>query len=231
MTFRRPKTLAPTVSNLILDWVERSAVLIIFAYFVVRMAPRLAQLITVQMDHPELILPAAGISAQAALLIVSELLSVILILARRPSPSLSSYPLDWALCFLAITLPLLVVPAPAGGLMPPEVATALMLAGLMIQITAKLALWRSFGIVPANRGIKASGPYRLLRHPMYAAALLMLLGIPVALGSWWGVLVFAAIIPALAWRLLDEERVLVRGLDGYAAYKRKVRWRMIPHIW
>jgi len=85
--------------------------------------------------------------------------------------------------------------------------------------------------VAAGQTVISTGPYGVVRHPMYAAALLMLLGIPVALGSWWGVLVFAAIIPALAWRLLDEERVLVRGLDGYAAYKREVRWRMIPHIW
>jgi protein-S-isoprenylcysteine O-methyltransferase Ste14 len=85
--------------------------------------------------------------------------------------------------------------------------------------------------VAAGQTVISTGPYGVVRHPMYAAALLMLLGIPIALGSWWGVLVFAAIIPALAWRLLDEERVLVRGFDGYAAYKRKVRWRMIPHIW
>ena len=85
--------------------------------------------------------------------------------------------------------------------------------------------------VAAGQTVISTGPYGVVRHPMYAAALLMLLGIPVALGSWWGVLVFAAIIPALAWRLLDEERILVRGLDGYAAYKREVRWRMIPHIW
>jgi len=85
--------------------------------------------------------------------------------------------------------------------------------------------------VAAGQTVISTGPYGVVRHPMYAAALLMLLGIPIALGSWWGVLVFAAIIPALAWRLLDEERVLVRGLDGYPAYKCKVRWRMIPHIW
>ena len=60
--------------------------------------------------------------------------------------------------------------------------------------------------VAAGQTVISTGPYGVVRHPMYAAALLMLLGIPVALGSWWGVLVFAAIIPALAWRLLDEER-------------------------
>jgi protein-S-isoprenylcysteine O-methyltransferase Ste14 len=85
--------------------------------------------------------------------------------------------------------------------------------------------------VATGQTVISTGPYGVVRHPMYATALIMLLGIPVALGSWWGVLVFVAIVPALAWRLLDEERVLVRDLDGYAAYKRKVRWRLIPHIW
>jgi hypothetical protein len=163
MTFWPHQKLTPAAFNRILDWVERSVVLILFAYFVLRLAPRLAQLLIVQVNHPELILPAAGISAQAALLIVSELLSVILILARRPSPSLSSYPFDWALCFLAITLPQLAAPAPAGTVLPAEVATALMLIGLMIQIAVKTALWRSFGIVPANR---ASNP---AVHTVYCA--------------------------------------------------------------
>ena len=59
----------------------------------------------------------------------------------------------------------------------------------------------------------------------------MLLGIPIALGSWWGALVLLALIPVLGWRLIDEERLLLRDLDGYAEYRRKVRWRLIPYIW
>jgi protein-S-isoprenylcysteine O-methyltransferase Ste14 len=66
---------------------------------------------------------------------------------------------------------------------------------------------------------------------MYAAALLMFLGIAMALGSWWGMAVLAAVLPALAWRLVDEERVLLRDLNGYADYRRKVRWRLIPLVW
>jgi protein-S-isoprenylcysteine O-methyltransferase Ste14 len=85
--------------------------------------------------------------------------------------------------------------------------------------------------VAAGQTVISSGPYGIVRHPMYAAALIMLLGIPVALGSWWGVLVFAAVVPTLAWRLLDEERVLVRDLEGYADYRRKVRWRLVPGLW
>jgi len=85
--------------------------------------------------------------------------------------------------------------------------------------------------VTSGQTVISIGPYALVRHPMYAAALVMLLGIPVALGSWWGALVLVALVPALGWRLIDEERLLLRDLDGYAEYRRKVRWRLIPYIW
>lgn len=85
--------------------------------------------------------------------------------------------------------------------------------------------------VSSDQKVISTGPYAIIRHPMYAAALLMLLGIPIALASWWGILVLAAILPALAWRLVDEERVLVRDLGGYADYRRNVKYRLIPHIW
>ena len=85
--------------------------------------------------------------------------------------------------------------------------------------------------VTSGQTVISTGPYALVRHPMYAAALLMLLGIPIALGSWWGALVLLALIPVLGWRLIDEERLLLRDLDGYAEYRRKVRWRLIPYIW
>jgi protein-S-isoprenylcysteine O-methyltransferase Ste14 len=85
--------------------------------------------------------------------------------------------------------------------------------------------------VASGQKVVSTGPYAIVRHPMYAAALLMLLGIPISLGSWWGALVLLALLPALAWRLLDEERLLLRDLEGYAGYRRKVPWRLIPHLW
>jgi protein-S-isoprenylcysteine O-methyltransferase Ste14 len=66
---------------------------------------------------------------------------------------------------------------------------------------------------------------------MYATALVMLLGIPIALGSWWGVLIVVALVPALIWRLLDEERFLARNLSGYVEYQGGVRYRLLPLIW
>jgi protein-S-isoprenylcysteine O-methyltransferase Ste14 len=83
----------------------------------------------------------------------------------------------------------------------------------------------------ADQTVISTGPYAHVRHPMYSGALVMLLGIPIALGSWWGVLVIAAILPALAWRLLDEEKFLARNLPGYVGYQDSVRYRLIPWIW
>jgi protein-S-isoprenylcysteine O-methyltransferase Ste14 len=77
----------------------------------------------------------------------------------------------------------------------------------------------------------STGPYALVRHPMYAGGLVMLVGIPIALGSWWGLLVIAAVMPALIWRLFEEEKFLVRNLPGYAEYQKTVRYRLIPQVW
>ncbi len=82
-----------------------------------------------------------------------------------------------------------------------------------------------------DQTVISTGPYALVRHPMYAGGLVMLLGVPIALGSWWGILVFVAIIPALIWRLLDEEKFLARNLPGYLEYKNQVRYRLIPLVW
>lgn len=83
----------------------------------------------------------------------------------------------------------------------------------------------------ADQRVISSGPYAWVRHPMYAAGFLLLLGIPIALGSWWGVLVAFAILPALIWRLLDEERFLARNLPEYPKYQGRVRYRLLPLLW
>jgi protein-S-isoprenylcysteine O-methyltransferase Ste14 len=82
-----------------------------------------------------------------------------------------------------------------------------------------------------DQKVISTGPYGRVRHPMYAGGLLMLLGMPIALGSWWGLLVFVGTVPALIWRLVDEESFLARNLPGYVAYQEKVRYRLIPLVW
>jgi protein-S-isoprenylcysteine O-methyltransferase Ste14 len=82
-----------------------------------------------------------------------------------------------------------------------------------------------------DQRVISTGPYALVRHPMYASMLVMLLGMPIALGSWWGVLALLVMGPALILRIFDEERFLVQELPGYAEYRQKVRYRLIPHLW
>jgi protein-S-isoprenylcysteine O-methyltransferase Ste14 len=71
----------------------------------------------------------------------------------------------------------------------------------------------------------------MVRHPMYAAAVVLMAGIPIALGSWWGLSVMTAIVPVLVWRLLHEERVLAERLPGYRDYLTRVPWRLVPSVW
>jgi protein-S-isoprenylcysteine O-methyltransferase Ste14 len=119
---------------------------------------------------------------------------------------------------------------------PPVMSTAgdafVLLAWLAIFLVFKENTFTAATIQLAPGQIVVStGPYALLRHPMYAGALVMFLGIPIALGSWWGLLVFVVMIPALIWRLLDEEEFLASNLVGYVEYQKKVRYRLIPLVW
>jgi len=85
--------------------------------------------------------------------------------------------------------------------------------------------------IAEGQTVISTGPYALVRHPMYAAALVMLVGVPLALGSWWGLFVLLVILPVLIWRLLDEERFLRQKLPGYAEYQTKVKYRLAPFVW
>ena len=76
-----------------------------------------------------------------------------------------------------------------------------------------------------------TGLYAVVRHPMYLATLLMFLPIPLILGSLWGLCAFALYPVAIVIRILDEERVLTEGLEGYAAYRKRVKYRLIPFVW
>ena len=86
------------------------------------------------------------------------------------------------------------------------------------------------GVMEGQRVI-STGPYAMVRHPMYASSLLYLLGTPLALGSYWGLIPFGLMVPLLIMRLLDEERMLVRELPGYDAYRQRVRHRLVPFLW
>jgi len=85
--------------------------------------------------------------------------------------------------------------------------------------------------VEPGQPVISIGLYGVVRHPMYSGALLLAVCMPLALGSLWSLLLLIALVPVLAWRLLDEERVLKRDLAGYEAYCARVRYRLIPFVW
>ena len=85
--------------------------------------------------------------------------------------------------------------------------------------------------IAANQQVVSTGPYASVRHPMYASASLYLVGTPLALASYWGLLPGVAMLPLLIWRLIDEERLLASNLPGYAEYQKRTRYRLIPFVW
>jgi protein-S-isoprenylcysteine O-methyltransferase Ste14 len=85
--------------------------------------------------------------------------------------------------------------------------------------------------VTENQKVISTGPYAIVRHPMYASASLYLLGTPLALGSFFGLVPIAAMMPFLIWRLFDEESFLARNLPGYTEYQKRVKHRLVPFVW
>jgi protein-S-isoprenylcysteine O-methyltransferase Ste14 len=85
--------------------------------------------------------------------------------------------------------------------------------------------------VDAEQKVVTTGPYALVRHPMYSGALVMLIGVPLALGSWWGLLLVIPITAVLIWRLLEEEKFLTTNLPGYSDYQHRVRYRLLRFVW
>ena len=108
-----------------------------------------------------------------------------------------------------------------------------------------LGLWLSWQVLKENsfaapvvklqkeRGHKvvSTGPYAYVRHPMYASVILFAAGVPLLLGSWWGLLVSPLLVLVLAFRAVMEERMLKAGLEGYADYAERVRYRFVPLLW
>jgi|SRR5918993_4980658 protein-S-isoprenylcysteine O-methyltransferase Ste14 len=192
------------------DAFERLALVLLCAPFVLALAATLP-------SHPWWILIA-----------ISETLAVVLILTRRPgNMALAPYP--FIIGFAGTALPLFIRPAEGGALIPAAVSTTLMMAGLALNIAAKLFLNRSFGVVAANRGVKRGGPYRLVRHPMYLGYFATQLGFLLSSFSIQNLVLYLIAWTLQLLRILEEERFL--SVDpAYRAYQSKVRYRLIPGL-
>jgi protein-S-isoprenylcysteine O-methyltransferase Ste14 len=163
------------------------------------------------------------------LLLVSESLVVILTVMRR-----RAYLVDTSAAALTITAIALVGPpllrtGDAPGLVPDALTAMVSAAAVCLVIAGKITLGRSFGIVPANRGVVDKGPYLLVRHPIYAGYLVSHLAFVAAYPRPWNIAVLIISDTALVWRALFEERLL-RKDERYQAYCGRVGWHLVPGL-
>ena len=144
------------------------------------------------------------------------------------------------LCTSIGFIALLVVPAldqrfgwsnvPLGGISAGDILVAL--GFYLISLVYRENTFTSATIeIAENQEVVSTGPYAIVRHPMYASASLYLVGTPLALGSYWGLVPVVAIMLFLIWRLIDEERFLATNLPGYTEYQKRVRHRIVPFLW
>ena len=162
------------------------------------------------------------------LALISEGLIVFFMNIRRDARMITIRPLDWMIALLGTALPLLVRP---GGhpFAPTLVGTCFMLTGLLFSISAKLTLRRSFGLAAANRGVVLSGPYRIVRHPIYAGYILIYVGFLLNNPLAWNFAIYLLTISLLIFRVMAEEILLTRD-PNYAAFKQRVHYRVMPGV-
>lgn len=190
-------------------YAERLFLIVLSGGVVMRLWPSLA-------EHPEF-----------SLFLFSELLGVFLILTqRRGSWTTEAFPIIIAL--IGTGAALLVMPQ-GTALAPAAVSATLFFVGGFIALLAKLSLGRSFGLVPANRGVKRGGIYRFVRHPMYFGYMMNHLGFLLAFFSLWNVVIYAIAWYCLWLRAREEEKFLLRD-EAYVAYASDVRFRLVPGI-
>jgi protein-S-isoprenylcysteine O-methyltransferase Ste14 len=163
------------------------------------------------------------------LLLASESLIVVLTVVRRRAQTVDRSMAASFVTALSIVGPPLVRAADGPGLVPDAVTATASAMGLAVVIVGKLALGRSFGIVPANRGVVARGPYMVVRHPIYAGYVVTHLAFLAAHPQPWNVCIVAVADVALVVRAFFEERVLSADV-GYRSYCRRVEWHFVPGV-
>ncbi|WP_174301729.1 isoprenylcysteine carboxylmethyltransferase family protein [Caulobacter sp. S45] len=197
-----------------LDLLERGAVLGLFASFALR-------------NYHAVVDQGHWFNA---IMVASEALVALFILIRRPTTEVTQRGGDWALAFAATVGPLLAQASSSGHpLVPLGLGVLLLLSGLAFQVWAKLTLRRSFGIIPANRGVKASGPYRLMRHPMYLGYVTVHIGFLLLSPNLWNLIVYGLSFAVQIVRIQAEERLLSQD-PAYAAFQARTRFRLVPGV-
>jgi protein-S-isoprenylcysteine O-methyltransferase Ste14 len=164
------------------------------------------------------------------LLAISESLPVLLIIIRKPGDMLMK-PYPFLLAFVGTAAPLLVRPATGGFQILPDMAVgALMALGLAVNIAAKLSLWRSFGLAPANRGVRDGGAYKFVRHPMYLGYFLTQVAFLLSNLSIGNLVKYLVTWGVQILRIREEEKFLLRD-SAYQDLAKRVKFRLVPGIY
>jgi protein-S-isoprenylcysteine O-methyltransferase Ste14 len=162
-------------------------------------------------------------------LLASEALVVVFTIVRRPARTVDRSVVAAAMTSISMAAPALLRAADSGGLVSDAATALLSVVGLTLIIAGKLTLGRSFGLVPANRGVVARGPYSFVRHPIYAGYLTTHLAFLIAHPRPWNLAVLLVADTALVLRALKEERLLATDIE-YEAYCRRVGWHLVPGV-
>jgi protein-S-isoprenylcysteine O-methyltransferase Ste14 len=163
------------------------------------------------------------------LLLASESLVVVLTLARRRAAVIDSSAKAATVTVVSLVGPWLLRTGDAAALSPDVFTTMISATGLAVVVASKIALGRSFGLVPANRGVVVRGPYGFVRHPIYLGYLVTHVAYFFAHPTMWNAAVIIIGDGTLIARALMEERVLQRDA-AYAAYCRRVSWHLMPGV-
>lgn len=163
------------------------------------------------------------------LLLVSEMLVVVLTVMRRSAAAVDRSMRARLLTTLSMLGPPLLQPAHVPALAPEALTVAVSAGGLAIVIAGKITLGRSFGLMPANRGVVSSGMYRVVRHPIYLGYLVTHIAFLASTPSAWNVAALVAADGALLARAVCEEATLARDAR-YRAYQQVVKWRVCPGL-
>jgi protein-S-isoprenylcysteine O-methyltransferase Ste14 len=165
----------------------------------------------------------------AAFLVV-QIWVVVAYLIRRPARAVTRRLGDWILAFGGTFAGVLLRPVGAHPQWGVTIGLGVQLLGILISLVAFLTLGRSFGFAAADRGLVTRGPYALIRHPIYAAYLLVLSGYLLQSISVWNALVVLLVTSCNVGRALVEERLLATS-EPYEAYRSQVPWRLLPGVW
>jgi protein-S-isoprenylcysteine O-methyltransferase Ste14 len=176
------------------------------------------------------LLPFHGSGIADRIWVVGAVLMGLLVLVRHPSKATAITPTALLATGASMVLPLMMSPEdPSSG--PMAVAgVGIEVAGVIVGQGSRLYLGRHFALLPANRGVVTGGPFRFVRHPIYLGWLVLSIGYVMAYPSLRNAAIVMAVLPAILWRIHQEEALLAAEPE-YREYLARTPWRLIPFIY